>query len=491
MSLRVLFTHSFFLALDRKQRRTAKPYPPLATLYAAAAARAAGHEVSLFDATWAPSAHALEPELAAKRPDVLVVYDDSFNWLTKMCLAVMERQALAMVEAAKRRGLRVIVSGSDATDHEQRYLRAGADAVLVGEGEGTLVDALAAIERGAPLSGIPGVSTLEGGAPAAIRRESSRDIDIFPRPDWGLVDLSPYERTWRRRHGYFSLNLVSSRGCSYGCSWCAKPLFGRQYVAHGASRIVEEVATVRRLGAEHVWFGDDIFGLTEEWAGEFADGVVASGVRTPFMIQTRADLMVKHGLRRNLVRAGLQTAWLGAESGSQAVLDAMTKGLRVEDTYEAVRLLRADGVKVGMFLQYGYLGETDEDVAKTIKMVTDLMPDDLGISVSYPLPGTPFHEQVLALVAGRGAARTKTNWQDSDDLDLMYPGAHRPAYYRSLHSYTHRVYRTRRGIDALRALARAPMSATRRQLRSAAATFVNAPAAAAGALSLWMARSQG
>lgn len=487
--MRVLFTHSFFLALDAKQRRAAKPYPPLATLYAAAATKAAGHEVSLFDAMWATSARDLDPVLDARKPDVLVIYDDSFNWLTKMCLSVMERQALAMIESARRRGIRVVVSGSDATDHEARYLRSGADAVLVGEAEATLVELLAALESGASLEGIVGISRLVGDKVTGSRRPGSRDLDLLPHPDWGLVDLAPYRKTWRRRHGYFSLNLVSSRGCSYGCSWCAKPLFGRQYVAHGADRIAADVATVRGLGAEHVWFGDDIFGLTEEWAGGFAEGVLSRGARTPLTIQTRADLMVDAGLRRNLVRAGLETAWLGAESGSQAVLDAMNKGLRVEQTREAVQLLRADGVKVGLFLQYGYLGETDEDVRLTLRMVEELLPDDLGISVSYPLPGTPFHDRVRELVEGQPDRRRKTNWKDSDDLDLMYPGAHRPAYYRSLHSYTHRIYRTRRGLSALRELARAPRSAGRSDLRAALGTFLHAPAAAANALSLWMTRA--
>ena len=488
--MRVLFTHSFFLALDPKQRRAAKPYPPLATLYAAASAAAAGHEVSLVDATWLASARAIEDEVERRRPDVLAIYDDSFNWQTKMCLAVMERQALALVAAAKRRGVRVVVSGSDATDHERRYLDAGADAVLLGEGETTLVEVLAAIEQGRTLEGIVGLARLvEGGVVTSGRRTVSRDLDRLPRPDWGLVDLTPYERTWRRRHGYFSLNLVSSRGCSYGCSWCAKPLFGRQYVAHGPRRVVEEMARVRELGADHVWFGDDIFGLTEDWASAFADEMEVAGVRLPFTIQTRADLMVKDGLRRGLVRAGLHTAWLGAESGSQAVLDAMNKGLQVEETHEAVRLLKAEGVRVALFIQYGYLGETDADVRLTLRMLAEVMPDDLGISVSYPLPGTPFHDEVQRRAAARAETRVKTNWEHSDDLDLMYPGAHRPSFYRSLHRYTHRVYRTRQGIGALRRLAGAPRGATRADLRAAAATLYHAPAAVASAVALWLARA--
>ena len=471
MALSVLFTHSFFLRLDRKQLRTAKPYPPLATLYAAAAAREAGHEVQFFDATWARSADELQAPLEQHRPDVLVIYDDSFNWITKMCLAVMQRQALAMIDRARRMGIRVLVSGSDATDHQQQYLEAGAEAVFLGDGEPTLVESLERIEAGESVDGVIGTSRLKDGSLVSYgRRPTPHDLDTLPRPAWDLVDLQPYRQTWTRKHGYFSLNLVSSRGCPYRCSWCAKPIFGRGYQTHSPARVALDLADAGRRGAEHVWFGDDIFGLTPEWAVGLADEVEASGSKVPFMIQTRADLMVQDDLRRGLVRAGLAMAWMGAESGSQKILDAMQKDLEVEQTREAVHKLRADGVKVGLFIQYGYLGEDQDDIRQTLALLKELLPDDLGISVSYPLPGTPFHEEV------RTKMSEKTNWEHSDDLDPLYPGAKRADYYHRLHRYTHRMYRTHRGLHALGNLVRSPSQATWLQLREGMATLLHGPA---------------
>jgi radical SAM superfamily enzyme YgiQ (UPF0313 family) len=474
-----LFTHSYHLRLDPKQLRVAKPYPPLGTLIALAAVRARGHEVALHDAQFAAGAADLRAPLERFRPDVLVVYDDDFNWLTKMCLSVMEIEALAMIGLARAAGCRVVVRGSDASDHRARYLEAGAEAVLLGDGELTLVELLDAFAAGRPVDAIRGLAWREGGQVRdSGRRPTPPDLDVLPSPAWDAVDLSPYAAMWRRRHGLFSLNLASSRGCPYGCNWCAKPLFGRQYFVHSPARLADEIARVRALGAGHVWFGDDIFGLTAEWAGGLAEAVQSRGVRTPFMAQTRADLMIKDDLRRGLVRAGLHTAWLGAESGSQKILDAMDKGLRVEETREAVAKLRDDGVRVGLFLQYGYLGETRADIDATLRLVEDVLPDEIGVSVSYPLPGTPFFEQVKAQLG------PKTNWTDSADLDLLRPGPYNAADYRLVHHYTHMRFRARHGLRHLRALLRAPWRATRTGLRGALSTAYFAPAAVVDALRL-------
>jgi len=470
--LKVLFTHAFFLRLDAKQWRTAKPYPPLAPLYALAAVRQAGHTAELADLQFAHGGEELQAHLERVEPDVLVIYDDSFNYLTKMCLSVMEAEALRMVRLAKRRGLPVIVHGSDASDHRRRFLEEGADFVLLGDGEATLVELLGALERGEPWDRLQGLAFRRGGELVETgRRRSPTDLDSLAAPAWDAIDLAPYEHLWRGRHGRFSLNLVSSRGCPYGCNWCAKPVFGRQYYVHGPERVASDLqALKRRARFEHVWFCDDIFGLTPEWTGGFAEAVAARAVRTPFMCQTRADLMVKPELRRNLERAGLETTWLGVESGSQKVLDAMDKDLRVEETYEAVRRLQEEGVRVGLFLQYGYLGETRADIDATLRLVADLVPDEIGISVSYPLPGTGFHDRVSSLLG------PKTNWRDSHDLELMYPGGHRPDYYRRLYRYTHTFFQTRRGLKQGRALLASPRRASGAQLKAALKTLFFGPA---------------
>jgi anaerobic magnesium-protoporphyrin IX monomethyl ester cyclase len=113
----------------------------------------------------------------------------------------------------------------------------------------------------------------------------------------------------------------------------------------------------------------------------------------------------------------------------------MEKGTRVEQIYNATRLLKEKNIKVAFFIQIGYLGETKEDILKTVQMIKDLLPDDIGISVSYPLPGTKFYEIV------RGDMKAKTNWSDSDDLAMMFKNTYPPIYYKRMHHYIHGVYR--------------------------------------------------
>ena len=470
--MKVLFSHSYFLRLDRKQWEAQTPYPPLATLYAMACLREEGHDVALHDTIFASGPETVERALESHAPEIFVVYDDSFNYLTKMCLSKMQDAAFEMIRRAKERGCRVVVCGSDATDHRQRYLDRGADAVILGEGEGALVDVVAAWAAGNDdLGEIAGLALLdEGELLQTAARPTIRDVDGLPRPAWDAIDMEPYERAWRTRWGRWSLNLVSSRGCPYSCSWCAKPIWGSQYVMHSPERMVADLEHLRRHhDFEHIWFCDDIFGLRPEWTRRFADLVEAAELDFGFTMQARVDSVLRDGVAADLARAGLETAWIGAESGSQNIVDAMNKGVTVEQIYEATRLLQSHGVRVAFFLQFGYLGETREDIDKTIRMVLDLMPDEIGISVSYPLPGTPFYDLVVSQLVD------KTNWTESDDLDLMYRSTYQPAFYKRLHRYVHKIFQRKRGLRSIGRLLRTPWRANRNELRTALATAYYLP----------------
>jgi anaerobic magnesium-protoporphyrin IX monomethyl ester cyclase len=234
------------------------------------------------------------------------------------------------------------------------------------------------------------------------------------------------------------MNVAASRGCPYHCNWCAKPIYGQRYAIRGPRSVAEELAWLRRAWApDHVSFVDDIFGLRPQWVEEFADEVARLGRPLPFKCLCRADLLGPRTVEA-LRRAGCRTVWLGAESGSQRVLDAMEKGTRVEQVREAVRRLREAGIEVGLFLQFGYPGETLEDIRLTRELVRECGPDDIGISVAYPLPGTPFHRRVEAQLGA------KRNWDDSDDLAMMYGGPFPTAFYRRLHRLVHAEFRLRR-----------------------------------------------
>jgi radical SAM superfamily enzyme YgiQ (UPF0313 family) len=459
---------------DPKQWAAGSPYPPLATIGAAALLRREGMAVSLFDTMFVESPDEVAPRLATERPDFFVVYDDGFNYLTKMCLTNMRDAAYRMIQLARRQGAIVIVSSSDSTDHFQEYLERGADFVLLGEGELTLLELVNSIRNGKEdYAQIQGLAFLQNGHPVrTAARKVMKDLDSLPMAAWDLVDIPAYRDVWIRHHGYFSLNISTTRGCPFKCNWCAKPIYGNRYNARSPQHVIRELQWLKtHYGFDHIWMSDDIFGLKPGWVDEFADLVEKTDLQIKFKIQSRADLLVQPNYVRALARAGCENCWMGAESGSQKILDAMDKGTTVEQIAEATRLLRENGIRPGFFIQFGYPGETREDIDLTIHMINHLLPDELGISVSYPLPGTVFYERVKADL------KEKTNWTDSDELQLMFRNTYPPAFYKQLHRYVHRTYRWHFGLRKLRQLVIRPAQLTRSGLRTAAVVVLNFGAA--------------
>ncbi|MBI4820704.1 MAG: B12-binding domain-containing radical SAM protein [Deltaproteobacteria bacterium] len=460
----VLMGQAYFLKFDPKLLADMRPYPPLGSLLAAAMVREAGFSVSFFDAMLAESELELAAKLDAERPRILVLFEDNFNYLSKMCLSRMRDAAIRMIGMARARSTTVIVGGSDASDEASTYLGAGASYVLLGEGEASLVDLLVALRAGEDVALIPGVArNLDGAIVSTQRRPVMKDLDALPMPAWDLADLSRYRRIWKRRHGRYSVNVATTRGCPYHCNWCAKPIWGQRYNVRSPGRVAEEVELlVRTYGAEHLWFADDILGLKPGWVARFAEELARRTVRVPFKALSRADLLLREGELDALRLAGAETIWMGAESGSQKVLDAMDKGTTVEQIREARHGLGRRGIRVGYFLQFGYPGETFEDVEATLRLVRETCPDEIGISVSYPLPGTRFYESV------REELGAKRNWVDSDDLDMMYEGPFTSAFYRRLHRAVHREHRARLVTRELESVLAAPTKARPSHLRLAA-----------------------
>ena len=442
--MKILFTHSYFYRFDEKQWRIRQPYPPYGTMLAAAIMRNAGFEVAIYDSSLKEGPEGIKELMEVFKPDFLVIFDDNFNYLSKMCLTVMRDAAFALIKYGKDAGCRILVNSSDATDHPELFLAAGADVVMLGESEMTLLELLTnGIEQADQCKGIAII--LNGQLEKNGIRSHFKELDTLPLPAWDLVDLLPYKKIWQDTHGYFSLNIATTRGCPFKCNWCAKPIYGNQYQSRSPHKVLEEIKLLMSaFGAEHFWVCDDIFGLKPGWVKTFSNLLAANHLRPKLKIQCRADLLLKEQTIDDLVAAGLDEVWIGAESGSQKILDAMDKGTKVEQIYQATNLLKLKGVKVCFFLQYGYLGETKSDIDLTLKMVRELMPHDIGISVSYPLPGTGFYEKVKAQL------QEKQNWTDSDDLAMMYHGTFAADFYRQLHRHTHYVFRQRNSVINLK-----------------------------------------
>jgi anaerobic magnesium-protoporphyrin IX monomethyl ester cyclase len=471
----VLFTHSYFYKLDEKQWRFKQPYPPLSTLIAAAVIRDQGFEISLFDTNLRTSPDEIVSQLQIFRPKYVVICDDSFNYLTKMCLTVMRDAAFEMTKRAKRFGCTVIVSSSDAADHYEKYLAAGVDYVIKGEVEVTLKELLLTLEKRGDTQMIHGLIFKRFGQTfTTTPRNVTRDLDALPLPAWDLVNIDSYRTVWKKKHGYFSLNLATTRGCPFKCNWCAKPVYGNRYNSRSPENVISEIELLlKNYNPDHFWMSDDIFGLKPGWLNHFHELVVEKSLRFKYKIQSRADLLLEDNTIDALAGSGAETVWIGAESGSQKILDAMDKGTTIEQVRLATSLLKSRGIKVGFFLQFGYPGENEADIDSTMRMLLDLMPDEVGISISYPLPGTKFYDTV------KSQLQQKQNWSDSDDLDMMFQGAFNREYYRKLHHHVHHVYRKRRGYLVLKKLFSNPLRLTGRELRSGLATFYYIPSSLA------------
>ena len=411
-----------------------QPYTPIGTLYAATALREKGLSVAVFDSMLTEPTATFSDILEKYRPKIVAVYEDDFNFLSKMCLTRMREVAWEMAKAAHAVGAIVIAHGSDSTDNSILFLENGFDYVLCGEAEGTLAELCIAILQEEEVPEIHGLVRLgENGHPI----QSSQRLAKNPAwaelsaPSRDLIDLEPYRTAWREAHGYFSTNMVSSRGCPYRCNWCAKPISGNKFHLRPAAAVAEEMGFLKvRAGVQHIWFGDDVFALNQHWVQQFAEEVTKRDAAIPFKIQSRADLMSEHTVQY-LKAAGCAEVWMGVESGAQTVLNAMEKGLSLASVIVARHRLKEASIRACYFLQFGYPGETWAELQETIAFVRETRPDDIGISFSYPLPGTVFYEQV------RTQLGQKRNWTDSDDLCIMFKAAYNTDFYRAVRDALH------------------------------------------------------
>lgn len=436
--MKILISHSYFLYLDPKEAANQKPYPPLASITLAAwIKQELGLDADFYDVMFDKDPGGLAGAIRKLQPDVFILYDDDFNFLTKMCLENMRNAVFQVFRMVPKTGL-FIAHGSDASDHAGPYLRAGFDFVVHRNAEKTIVEMLRSyLRESSPqaLKTLDGISYLN--EDQFVQKEQIRTnfpLENAPFPAWDKIDLTPYRQMWRSRQGYFSLNVSTSHGCPYRCNWCAKPLYGRTYKALSPRRAAQEFHYLaRELQADHLWITDDIFGLKPGWLAEFADELQRLNVRIPYKCQNRADL-INEISAAELARSGCAEVWLGVESGSQKILDAMDKDETIATIKTANRLLKQQGIQVGFFLQYGYPGEEYQDIRMTLDLLRECLPEHIGISVSYPLKDTPFYEKVVSQMG------EKQNWSDSGDLALMFPGKYQPDFYRALHQYTHHYF---------------------------------------------------
>ena len=415
---RLLLTHGYFLSEDEKEQQIMKPYPPLGLLYLSAFLKAHGRDVEVYDSTFGERSELLQ-QFDASPPGVLGIYT---NLMTR-------RSVLDIMRAARERGWTIILGGPEAANYPAEYLDAGADVIVVGEGEATLLELLPALKALGPrnLAVVPGIVFRNDARELVRTAERSRlpDLDSLPMPDREAIDHQKYLDVWRKHHGASSVNLITARGCPYRCTWCSHSVYGYSHRRRSPAKVAEEVAwIVHRYNPDQLWYADDVFTISHPWLYTYLAELEARGIHLPFETITRADRLQSEESVRALKALGCYRIWIGSESGSQRILDAMQRGVSVAQVRNAVDLARSHGIAVGMFLMWGYEGEELEDIAATVEHVKLSNPDVYFTTVSYPIKGTPYFDAVKDRVS------LAIDWANASDRDYLIAGRRGREYYR-------------------------------------------------------------
>lgn len=414
----LLLSHGYFLEEDEKEKEIMRPYPTLGLLYLSSFLRAKGFAVDLFDTTFAVRDD-LHARLAAEPGGTLGLYT---NLMTR-------RPILEVTAAAKAQGWTVILGGPESANYPDEYLAHGADAIVVGEGEETMAELLPALAERGPhrLHGISGVVFRDEAGRVVHNPERAQigDLDALPWPDREAIDQQRYIDVWRTHHGMGSVNLITARGCPYKCHWCSHAVFGFTHRRRSHLDVADELEHIRdRFQPDQVWYADDVFTISHRWLFDYAKELARRNLRLPFETISRADRMMREEVLATLAEMGCYRIWIGSESGSGRVLDAMERGVTPEQVQWATKAAQRHGIEVGMFLMWGYEGETEDDIAATVEHVKKANPDVFFTTVAYPIKNTAYYHEVA------GRVEASKPWEDATDRDYAIRGRHSRAYYK-------------------------------------------------------------
>lgn len=412
----ILLTHAFFLREDSLELEVMRPYPPLGILYIAAYLKARGLTPALFDSTFRDRVE-FEALIARERPPVVGIY----------CNMLTRSSALRMIPHCRAAGAVVVVGGPDPANYAPEYLSAGADVVVIGEGEATLEELLRHVAQSG-LSGMEHIAGIvyqeDGQVVQTPPRAFLADLDAQPFPDRAAIDIPEYMRAWRAHHGVGPVSLITARGCPYTCTWCSHAVFGYGHRRRSVQNVADEVEQIlAAYRPDMLWYADDVFTIHRRWFFDYAEELERRGIRVPFETISREDRLDEEVVRR-LADMGCVRLWIGSESGSQRVLDAMKRRTDAERVREVVHLLQKHGIEAGMFIMLGYDGEDQADLEATVAHLKRAGPDRLLTTVAYPIKGTPYYEQVEDRII------PLKPWAEGSDRDHTVAGRHSRRYYR-------------------------------------------------------------
>ncbi|HLZ40986.1 MAG TPA: radical SAM protein [Candidatus Sulfotelmatobacter sp.] len=413
----ILLTHGYFLYEDPKELQIMKPYPPLGILYICSHLRKQGMDAEVFDSTFS-SRQELFDLLKKGPPSILGIYA---NLMTRP-------NVVEILGVAREFGWKTIVGGPEPGAYVREYLAAGADVVVIGEGELTLEELVPALRSHGvhSLHHVDGIAfkSQDGSVVRTNPRAQIKNIDAQPWPARELIDMSKYVEVWRQHHGMGSVSLITARGCPYHCRWCSHEVFGKTHRRRIPASVADELQwLINRYQPQMAWMADDVFTIHHGWLFQYASELKQRGIKLPFECISRADRLNLQVVE-TLAEMGCFRVWIGSESGSQRILDAMERGVTVEQVQTAVALCRSAGIQTGMFLMWGYEGEDLSDIEATVEHVKKTDPDIFFTTVAYPIKGTPYFSDVADRVENLNL------WSQSSDREFRIRNRHSRQFYK-------------------------------------------------------------
>ena len=416
----ILLTHAYFLEEDAREKAIMKPYPPLGILYISGWLEHKGVPHEVFDSTFSTK-DLFYACLLEKKPSILAIY---INLITKPNVLSIIR---FVKSNAALKGTKIILGGPDVRYNAENLLAHGADFLVIGEGEETFFELTQALTNNTGVGHIPGIAYTHPheGVRITEGRVHRKELDELPFPNRKMIDFTPYLAVWKKHHGNSAMTVSTMRGCPYSCHWCSRGVYGKSYRRRSAENVAEEILQIQETyKPDHLWFVDDVFTISHKWLQSFADALKAKGLTPVYECITRADRLNPEVIRL-LKETGCFRVWIGAESGSQRIIDLMDRRVDVQTVREMIKEARKAGLEAGTFIMVGYPGETEEDIKETLRHLKASDPTFFTITITYPIKGTELYTEVESI-----STVNEMDWDTGTDRDIDFKRAYSKGYYR-------------------------------------------------------------
>jgi radical SAM superfamily enzyme YgiQ (UPF0313 family) len=418
--MKIFLTHAYYLNNDPAELRIMKPYVPLGILYISAYLKQKGFDVEIYDSTF-KSFEEQKKRIIEVKPEIIAIY---CNLMTKLNVLPLMQFIKSSPELKKTK---IILGGPEPPFYANDFLNSGADIIVEGEGERTMEELCIELINNKPeLKNISGIIFKDetGKIIKTPPREKIKDVDILPIPDRESVDLNLYLDTWKKAHGYSSVSINTMRGCPYTCKWCSHAVYGTSYRRRSPEKTADEIEYImQKYNPDMLWFVDDVFTISNKWLFSLEKILNERNIKIKFECISRSDRMSEEVVK-SLKKLGCRRLWIGAESGSQKVLDLMDRRVNADNVRDMIKLTKKFGIEAGTFIMLGYPGETKEDILQTINHLKDSNPDIFLTTVAYPIKGTSFYNEVEERIY------SELPWENRTDRDLNFKGRYSDKFYK-------------------------------------------------------------